>query len=267
MSNAADIAGLAASTGPRQDKAGRPIPPGISAILGIVAILIAYGRHLNETLERRAAMPGFATIAQFFGTATVAVIAAQLRRGIMRAVALERMLLMRAALGIDLRVLAPRARPCPRPPAHPPAGPPAAPAPRPDPSVLLTEQTGGAARDLPLSMRQIEAQVRRRPVGQTIVDICRDLGVSPALCAGPFWNRIFDAIRWYRGSFGNVVLEMRRREKRLDRELWKHPGLGLPETTRAGIRRVVGCFIGETPDDPVEAGVAASPAATATGPP
>ena len=59
------------------------------------------------------------------------------------------------------------------------------------------------------------------------------------------------AIRCYRGSVGNLVLEMRRREKRLDKEHWKYPGLPLPEETRAGVRRVLGFFIGETPVDPL----------------
>jgi len=82
----------------------------------------------------------------------------------------------------------------------------------------------------------------------------------------------------YRGNLGNVVLEMRRREKLYDREQWKHPNLGLPEQSREGVRRVLGFFIGEPPVDPYRpmpapaapASVAAPDApivAVATGPP
>ena len=41
----------------------------------------------------------------------------------------------------------------------------------------------------------LEAQVRRRPLGRTLVDICLDLAVVPGFCAGPFWNELFDSIR------------------------------------------------------------------------
>ncbi len=78
-------------------------------LLAIVRILIGYGLHLAETLEHRAAARGFATIAQFFGTARVATIHARLCRGLLRAMALERVLLARAARGRDLVAYTPRA--------------------------------------------------------------------------------------------------------------------------------------------------------------
>jgi hypothetical protein len=84
-----------------------------------------------------------------------------------------------------------------------------------------------------------------------------------------FWNRLFDAIRLYRGSVPSLVLEVKRRERRFDKEEWKHPGLELPEESRVGIRRVLGFCIGESPVDPaaVLAGPGAPVAAAATGPP
>ena len=86
------------------------------------------------------------------------------------------------------------------------------------------------------------------------------------------------AIHPYRGNLSNVVLEMQRREKRFDKDHWKHPDLPLPEQTREGIRRVLGFRIGEPPVDPFRpvpapdapASVAAPGvpvAAAATGPP
>jgi len=118
-------------------------------------------------------------------------------------------------------------------------------------------------------METIEAEVRRCPIGRTIAAICRDLGIAPSLCDGRFWNRVFDAIRLYRGGLGSFVLEVKRREQRFEKEEWKHPGLELPEETRDGIRRVLGFRIGETPVDPfaVVAAPGARFAAAATGPP
>ena len=196
----------------------KPVPERIAAVLSVVAILTEYGRHLADTIEHRAIWRGFATIAQFFGTAAMPVILAHIRRGIMRAVALEHMLLRRAARGRDLAILARRvharraAEPT-APPAEPAttaaaAPPPAEAPPAQQPASRPARRTGPEeplTLDTLPSMAQLEAEVRRRPIGRTIVDICRDLGISPSLCDGPFWNRVFMAIHCYRGSLGNIV--------------------------------------------------------------
>jgi hypothetical protein len=298
-------AGLVTLPDPPKDRPGKPVPERIAAMLSLVAVLAEYGRHLAETIEHRAIWRGFATIAQFFGTATMPVILAHIQRGLMRAVALERLLLRRATRGRDLAILARRMRapraeeptaPQPEPTAPPaePTAPPAEPAAA-DPAAPQPAEALPAAQPEPPpvrrrvpeepltldtlpSMAQVEAEVRRRPIGQTIVDICRDLGISPTLCDGTFWNRVFTAIHCYRGSFANIMLEMRRREKRFDHEHWQHPKLALPEQTREGVRRVLGFAIGEPPVDPFrpmsEPGAPATDtapsvpvAAVATGPP
>ena len=270
MSAATTTPGLATLPDPPKDRPGKPVPERIAAMLSLVAVLAEYGRHLVETIEHRAIWRGFATIAQFFGTATMPVILAHIQRGLMRAVALERLLLRRATRGRDLAILARRMR-APRaeeptapqpeptaPPAEPATEDPATPQPA---EALAAEQPEPRpihrrvpAEPLTLdtlpSMAQVEAEVRRRPIGQTIVDICRDLGISPSLCDGAFWNRVFTAIHCYRGSFSNIMLEMRRREKQFDHEHWQHPKLALPEQTREGVRRVLGFAIGEPPVDP-----------------
>jgi hypothetical protein len=296
MSHTATLtAGLATLPDPPRDRDARPMPARIAEILDIAGILAAYGRHLADTIEHRAVWRGFATIAQFFGTAAIAVILPHLRRGIMRAVALQRVLLARAGRRRDLVILARRVH-APRaaaPPAPPPAellvDPQAASAAEPPPAAAPPAQQPARpvrrsflqellSLDTMPSMEAIEAEVRRRPVGQTIAAICRDLGIAPTLCEGGFWNRLFDAIRWYGGSLGNVMLEMRRREKLLEQEQDRHPTVGLPELTREAARRVLGFRIGEPPVDPhrpehapVAPAAVTAPgapvAATATGPP
>ena len=289
MQVAPDTAGLSPQSGPPQDRPGKPAPVRIPEILAVLSILTTYGRHLAHTLEQRAVARGFATIAQFFGTVAFDTIMAHITRGLMRAIALERMLRLRAARGRDLQILAPRAPSRRTPPAEvaPETEETAEPAPpaelTPEPAAVTPAALRRAdawvarryAEATPLTldtlprMEAIEAEVHRTPVGRTIAAICRDFGISPSLCEGAFWNRLFDAIRLYRGSLGSVVLEMKRRERRFDKEEWKHPGLELPEETRAGIRRVLGFLIGEPPVDPfaVVAARGAPVAAAATGPP
>ena len=91
--------GLATQHAPSQDRSGQPVPRNIAGLLAIVRILLAFGRHLSETLERRAAKRSFSLLAQFFGTARLPVILARISRGILRAEALEQVLLSLAAGG------------------------------------------------------------------------------------------------------------------------------------------------------------------------
>ena len=118
------------------------------------------------------------------------------------------------------------------------------------------------------SMQQLEAEVRRRPIGRTIDDICRDLGVAPSLCAGTFWNVLLSAFQRYRGNLAGFTKEMRRRETQIEKEL--SAALAWPVETREAIRQVLGFMIGEPPVDPF-ANTAAPPASLAacpaTGPP
>ena len=253
MSAALSTAGLSPRSAPARDRPGKATPAGIAEILAVVSILATYGRHLAKTLDQRAAARGFATIARFFGTATRDTILAHISRGLMRAIALERMLRLRAARGHDLRILAPRVASDRTPPADdaPNSAPEAGSAP---PETLTSAQAAAAQRsaigagerlvrriarnemltldNLP-SMEVIVAEVRRSPVGRTIAAICRDLGISPSLCDGAFWNRVFDAIRLYRGSLGSLVLEVKRREQRFEKKELESSGAGLAGGTRA----------------------------------
>ncbi len=100
-------------------------------------------------------------------------------------------------------------------------------------------------------MAQLREQLRRRPVGATLADICHDLGVSPRLCDGGFWLALSSAMMWYRGNLPKLMQELRRRETRFcNTEADRNPALGWPEPTRDGIRRLVGFRIGEPPAAP-----------------
>jgi hypothetical protein len=241
------------------------MPERIATLLHVISVLLRHGRHLAETLKDRAAAPGFTCIAACFGTASLPVILAHLHRGILRAVALERVLLARAASGRDLNSVAPRIRTTTRPPASADQSPeskaasppPQIPVPRPTRSLLGCDHPADFHTP---TLEQLEAQVRRRLIGRTIVDICLDLAVVPGFCTGAFWNELFDLTRCYGGSIASMVQERWRREQAFHREQDTHPTherLWLDQR-REAIRLTLGFFIGEEP---------VAPAALATGPP
>jgi hypothetical protein len=207
----------------------------IAEILLLLQTLAAYGRHLAAAIPQRGLWRGFATIAKFFGTAAIPEIAVRVQRGILRALALQAVLLRRAGRGRDLGVLAPRL-PDTR------TGRQRAPKPASETAPLTFES-------LP-SQQQLEMWARRCPIGRTITDICLDLGISPSLCTGPFWNRLFEAIQDYNGSLGKLLQEVRRREQKFEKEDWKRPHLEWPARTREAIREALGFFVGEPPPEP-----------------
>ncbi|HUB46080.1 MAG TPA: hypothetical protein VMB73_13930 [Acetobacteraceae bacterium] len=179
---------------PDADRAGFPMPENIARLLTIVRILLEYGRHLAATIERRATRPGFSLFAALFSTANLPVILAHLNRGILRATALESLLLQRAATGRDVA------------PSHRTHATPTHAATADNPSqeqfaaqvAHLTAER--AQHDAPVDLdnlptaEQIEAEVHARPIGRTIADICRDLGVVAMMCARSFWDATTDAI-------------------------------------------------------------------------
>ena len=247
------------------------MPERIAALLHTVRILLGYGRHLIDTVTHRAAAPNFTSIAVCFGTTKLSVILAHLQRGILRAAALERMLLARAATGRDVEFFQPRTRarepqaaPSDPPPGQQPAAQTASTA-APRPGRRAAWQDPGFY--LPTT-EEFDAQVRRRPLGRSIVDICIDLAVVPAFCTGEFWNVLAEIMQYFGGSVATLMQERDRREKDFDREWDRRPTSNWHwwDLNRETIRKVLGFFIGETPVDPF--GLSPPPVATAaTGPP
>ena len=212
----ANTTGSASPPDPPQDQLGNIMPEYIAALLRAVGILLGYGRHLRATVQHRAAAPTFPAIAACFGTANLATIIAHLNRGIMRAIALQNMLLARAETGRDINIVTRRTRtdeappaptdPQPEQPAAQPARPkaPKRPSPPPgwdDPELFMPTQ------------QDLDRQVRRRGVGRTITDICRDLAVVPGLCTPAFWNGIFEVMHYFGGSVETLMREKTRREQ------------------------------------------------------
>ena len=223
------------------------MPPEIAYALALIHVLLAYGRHLSLTLELRAAAGRFAVIAQFFGTARLAVIRARLARGLLRIQALQRVLLDRARRGRDLVWLTPHPprRRAPRPPRPLPTAPQGeAPPPRPAP-VRRTDRDAAPDLDNLPTLAQLEAEIRRRGIGAAFADICRDLGVGFSLCERGFFSSLFEAIHGHRGNVARLQQDFYRREKVFVPEWDRDFSLGLPNREKAEITRVLGFFIGE----------------------
>ncbi len=260
----ADTTGPASPPDPPQDHPATTLPHNISVLLHAVGILLNYGRHLIDTVRQRATAPNFNAIAACFGTGNLATILAHLNRGILRAEALQRMLRARAATGQDIDFVERRTRaPAPQPaPAAEPEQPAAAP-----PAQRKRASRPAAWDDPELFMpteQDLDRQVRRRPIGRTIFDICSDLAVVPGFCHSGFWNTLFEAMHYFGGSVAKLMQEKAdRREafiKQQDRIIdsnWDWVNL-----TRDALRQVLGFFIGEPPINPL-----APDAAPATGPP
>jgi len=170
----------------------RAVPPRIRAVLGIVHTLIAYGQNLAESLENHASqphlLPCFRFIATIFFTKDVALILARIKRGLLRAAALEERLQKRAASGRDIRPLRIR----PRSPRKPRTGNPTTPPSSYDPRLP--------------SIEQIANQVRHRSIGAILVDICLDLGIIPGQMDPAAWNELGQALALFGGDLTNLVV-------------------------------------------------------------
>lgn len=171
-------------------------PTRIGRVLTVVRMLIGYGKELADAIQRRAGQPLFATAMLPFGTLDPAVILARIACGLRRAAALEERLTAYAARGRDLPAPQPESKaalpaataphepapPAPRPKRAPPA----------DPAGLPTAE-------------QIAAEVRRRPIGAVVADICRDLGLVPGQCDSEFWNELSHIIAAHGGTLSRWV--------------------------------------------------------------
>jgi hypothetical protein len=244
------------------------VPGRIAFVLHAVGILLGYGRHLLATVRHRAAAPTFPIIAAGFGTSNLSAILAHLNRGILRATALERVLLARAETGRDIIIPTRRTRedetqptqadPQAEPPAEQPTARKRKPHPSPPPGADDPELFMPTLEDL-------ERDARRRSIGRTMAEICLDLAVVPILCSSAFWNQLFEIMYYLPGrGVVRVMKEKQRRQQAFIQEQdkkidstwdWMH-------LKPDAIRQILGFFIGEPPVDPF-----APAAASATGPP
>jgi hypothetical protein len=174
---------------PHQDRpaTGADAPTRTGRLLTLVRTLIAYGRHLAAALQQRTAATDLGDLTRHFGTIDIGEIVARIARGLLRAAALEARLVSRpisepaataALTAASLRQ--PRA-------AQPEDGSAGAGEPR-----IARLPTPG----------DIAAEIRRRPAGAVLADICRDLGIVPS---NPLWRELSAAIISYGGNLAALL--------------------------------------------------------------
>jgi hypothetical protein len=196
----------AQTTDPDPLRATAPLPTAIGRVLSLVRKLIDYGRQLAGTVQHRATAPGFALFARPFGTADLTVIFARIADGLRRAVALEARLCQRAARGQDLAPT-PVREPAVRGPRVTQQITPQDAQPEPQPANHTEDPR---LAHLPTA-EEIAAEVRRRPVGAVIADICRDLGIAPGQLDRAFWGELSHAIIVYGGSLAGFLGNLKNR--------------------------------------------------------
>jgi hypothetical protein len=186
--------------------ASTAMPAALGRVLSLVRKLIDYGKQLAGTVQQRAAAPGFALFVRPFGSADLAVILARITNGLRRAAALQARLCQRAASGRDLTPspirLSTPGRPRPARQVAPPDVPP-------EPQRIEPTEDPRLARLA--TEEEIAAEVRRRPVGAVIVDICCDLGIAPGDLDRAFWDELSHAIIMYGGSLAGFPANLSRR--------------------------------------------------------
>jgi hypothetical protein len=162
-----------------------------------------YGEELAATLQHRARdNPYFAVFN--YGTNDLTVVLARITRGLLHAAALEERLALltarpqRQSASIK-STLQHKSRE--RPPVQR----------VPDAGSLLTSMP---------SPEQIAAEVRRRPIGAVIVDICRDLAILPS---HPLWRDIQNAVSQHGGSYVRLLKHVLIRNIQLAAELVASP--------------------------------------------
>ena len=181
---------------PDADRAGLAMPENLARLLCIVRILLDSGRRFTALVERRMSWRGFWLLSAVWGTSRPAM-RARLHRGLLRAAALESLLLCRAATGRD--VAAPPSPVCPEATQDAKLHPCDEPF-RDQVARLDAERARyDAAPDPrnPPTPGEIEAEVRARSIARTIDDIRRDLGVVAIMCTNQFWDAMTDAIARY----------------------------------------------------------------------
>ena len=165
-------------------------PTRVGRLLDLVRKLIDYGKELATALRHHSATIDLAAATRPFGTRDIALI-------------LARITLWPATVPAHSKrewfatppAWTPHPARAPRPPSRSPLRP-RAHRPRLRPIARLAY--------LP-TPEQIAAEVRRRPIGAVIADICRDLGIMPS---HPLWREVQMAMIRYGGSLANLVRDL-----------------------------------------------------------
>jgi hypothetical protein len=186
---------------PQGATGGSDVPSRSGHLIGLLRKLVEYGKELVHALQSRPAATMQLTFMVGFGTRDIALILARMMRGLRIAVALDDRLVQNAAQ-LNRPPAKARAAPLPRKPR--------ADAQSPAPQVTRwTDAIDPRLAQMPTA-EEIAAELRRRPIGAVIEDICRDLGLSPS---HPLWRELKDAVLDNGSSFLRLMWGMSKRNR------------------------------------------------------
>jgi len=184
---------------PDPDRADERMSPTVR-FAGFLRRIINCGKQLVIAVRLRAHRPDFPRFARPFGTTYLPHILRRIHAAIHRAIMLEERALQQAGVRLPPhthdRAPSPDKTPDKTRAAAPSDNAPSAP--------LASKRTVRPARpagdphyaDWP-SAKQLAAELRRRPIAAVLVDICRDLGITPH---HPLWEEMSRVIAAHGGS-------------------------------------------------------------------
>jgi len=189
---------LTTQPAPSQDgvSPGADATPEVTRLLALIRWIITYGQQLATTLQQHADPARFADIAYHFQTTDLTHILARIARGLMLAAGLEAKLARWAAAGHEAQPTALRL-----PSESAPRDPPAATKPK----VHHTNIIDFPPERMP-SAEEVAAELRRRPIGAVLVDICHLLDVQAGdMAPGRFWDEVAMAVTDHGGDLVRLM--------------------------------------------------------------
>jgi hypothetical protein len=162
------------------------VPPGIAIALYVVRFLISYACHIAAMAEECAVRGDISPVTiPFCKAIEIDALIIRVARGLRRALAMQDMLLQRAATGRDLE-------PVSRTPRSGPSG----------RRKKAADQQPQIER-LP-SAAEIAAELQRRPLGEIVAAICHDIGIVPSDMTDEQW----DALQWVIHEYGGSLMKL-----------------------------------------------------------
>jgi hypothetical protein len=178
-----------------------PAPNRAGRLLGFLRKVIGYGKELAASLQQRVSPcpEHVVTVMRNFGTVDIGLILASITRALLRASALEAAVVSRGDQPDDVPLRATPER-LPRSTLRRSAQPAEPSATDADPRVVRMP-----------TPQNIAAQIRRRPAGAVLADICFDLGIGTN---HPLWPELRSVINENGGNAVALMLRIFRRERK-----------------------------------------------------